>query len=34
MQVLLYDDKDLPDDLNKSILLLTLNVIHQAGRFD
>ena len=34
MQVLLYGDKSLPDDLNKSILLLTLNFIHQTGRLD
>ena len=34
MQVLLYGDKNLPNDLNKSILLLTLNFIHQTGRLD
>ena len=34
MQVLLYGDKNFPDDLNKSILLLSLNFIHQTGRLD
>ena len=34
MQVLLYGDKNLPDDLNKSMLLRTLNFIHQTGRLD
>ena len=34
MQVLLYGDKNLPNDLNKSILLLILNFIHQTGRLD
>ena len=34
MQVLLYGDKNLPNDLNKSILFLTLNFIHQTGRLD
>ena len=34
IQVLLYTDKNLPNNLNKSILLLTLNFIHQTGRLD
>ena len=34
VQVLLYGDKNFPNDLNKSILLLTLNFIHQTGRLD
>ena len=34
VQVLLYGDKNLPNDLNKSILLQTLNFIHQTGRLD
>ena len=34
LQILLYGDKDFPDDLNKNILLLTLRFIHRTGRFD
>ena len=34
MQILLYDDKDFPDGLNKDILLLTIRFIHETGRFD
>ena len=34
MHILLYDDKDFPDSLNKDILLLTLRFIHETGRFD
>ena len=34
MQVLLYGDKNLSDDLNKSILLLNSNFINQTGRLD
>ena len=34
MQILLYGDKNLPNYLNKSILLLTLNFINQTGRLD
>ena len=33
IQLLLYDDKDLPDDINKDIIQLTLNFIHRTGRF-
>ena len=32
--LLLYGDKDLPDDLNKNILKLTPEFIHETGRFD
>ena len=34
LQILLYGDKDFPDDLNKNILLLTLRFIHRTCRFD
>ena len=34
IEVLLYGAKDLPDDVNKNILELTLKFIHQTGRFD
>ena len=34
MKVLLYGDKNLPNELNKNILLLTLKFIHNFGRFD
>ena len=34
MEILLYGDKNLPNELNKSILLLTLQFIHKSGRFD
>ena len=33
-QILLYGNKNLSNDLNKRILLLTLNFIHQTGRLD
>ena len=33
IQLLLYGDKDLSDDINKDILQLTLNFIHRTGRF-
>ena len=34
VQLLLYGDKDLSSDVNKRVLELTLNFIHQTGRFD
>ena len=34
MQILLYGDKNFPDEVNKDILLLTLKFIHKSGRFD
>ena len=34
VQILLYGDKNLPDYLNKQIILLTLRFIHDTGRFD
>ena len=34
MQLLLYGDEDLPNDLNRNILDLTLQFIHKTGRFD
>ena len=34
MEILLYDDKDYPDSLNKDILLSTYRFIHETGRFD
>ena len=33
IQLLLYGDKDLSDDINKDIIQLTLNFIHRTGRF-
>ena len=33
IQLLLYGDKDLSDDIDKDILQLTLNFIHRNGRF-
>ena len=33
-QLLLYGDKDLPNDLNSNILELTLHYIHSTGRFE
>ena len=33
-QILLYGDKDLPNDLNRNILELTLEYIYTTGRFD
>ena len=34
VQLLLYDDKELSSDVNKHVIELTLNLIHQTGRFD
>ena len=34
IQLLLYGDKDLSDNINKDILQLTLNFIHRTGRFN
>ena len=34
MQILLYGDKNLPNELNRNILLLTLQFIQKSGRFD
>ena len=34
MQLLPYDDKHLPHDLNRNLLELTLKYIHETGRFD
>ena len=34
VQLLLYGDKNLSSDVNKHVLKLTLNFIHQSGRFD
>ena len=34
MQLLLYGDQDLSNELNKNILELTLRFIHETGRFD
>ena len=34
MHLLLYGDKDLSSDLNKNILELTLEFIHETGRSD
>ena len=33
LQLLLYGDKDFPDDVNKIILQLTIDFIHKTGRF-
>ncbi len=33
-QLLLYGDKDLPNDVNRNILDLTLQYIHTSGRFN
>ena len=33
-QLLLYGDNDLSNNLNRSILELTLSFIHETGRFD
>ena len=33
MQLLLYGDKDFPDDVNKIILQLTIDFTHKTGRF-
>ena len=34
VQILLYGDKNLSNEINKSILKLTLVFIHNTGRFD
>ena len=34
VQILLYGDKDFPIDVNKNVLKLTLNFIHNRGRFN
>ena len=34
IQLLLYGNQDLSNDLNKNILELTLRFIHETGRFD
>ena len=34
IQLLLYGDQDLTDDLNRNILELTLRFIYETGRFD
>ena len=34
MQLLLYGYKDLPNEINRNILQLTLRFIHETGRFD
>ena len=33
-QILLYGDETFPDELNKNMLLLTLQFIHKSGRFN
>ena len=33
LQLLLFGDKDFPDDVNKIILQLTIDFIHNTGRF-
>ena len=34
IQILLYGDQNFPNELNKNILLLTLQFIYKSGRFD
>ena len=34
MQILLYGDEKFPDELNKNVLLLTLQFIHKSDRFN
>ena len=34
IQILLYGDQNFPNELNKNILLLTVQFIHKSGRFD
>ena len=34
LHLLLYSDKDLPNDVNKYVLKLTLDFIHKIGHFD
>ena len=33
-QLLMYGNKDFPDEINRNILELTLQFIHETGRFD
>ena len=33
-QLLMYGNKDFPDEINRNILELTLRLIHETGRFD
>ena len=33
-QLLMYGSKDIPDEINRNILELTLRFIHKTGRFD
>ena len=34
MKILLHGDQNFPNEINKNILLLTLQFIHISGRFD
>ena len=34
VQILLYGDRNFPNEINKIILELTLDFIHKTGRFD
>ena len=34
IQILSHGDQNFPNELNKNILLLTLQFIHKSGRFD
>ena len=34
VEILLYGDKDFSDDVNKTILELTIKFINETGRFD
>ena len=34
MQILLYGDENLPNDVNRNILELTLKFIQETGRLD
>ena len=34
VQILLYGCKSFPNEINREILLLTLQFIHKSGRFD
>ena len=33
-QLLMYGNEDFPDEINRNILKLTLQFIHETGRFD
>ena len=33
-QLLMYGNKDFPDEINRNILELTVQSIHETGRFD